>query len=905
MSCSEPLEPPPGSDEPRIDPVASNGHPEADEVTAYRVAEALKAAERGWPLLPLVGKRPIHREWQRAATPDPDKVKEWAEKGNVGLRTGVASGVVVVDDDTEDGSAATILDLPPTVTVETGSGKRHYYFTIPEGTALTNKRGRLPEHIDIRGNGGQVVFVGSVHPETGASYRWMAGRSPEEIELAVFPEHVVEQIRAPKKSGDGKKRMRRAAVALDQGARDALSSAATAVESATGGDRNDALNREAFRMGRWVNAGLLTQASVEEALASAAKSAGLEEQEILATIRSGLDAGRRSPLRQDGAPAEFEKPAITLEGGALPQIVEQAEDAMLKARVDLFQRGDQVVRVLRAPALTMRDIYRRAEGVLMLNRVDVAYLVESLTRIANFYRRVKDDLVLCDCPERVAKTYLARAGHWRLRRLLGVIEAPTLRPDGSVLDEPGYDPATCLYFDPGNVSFPPLPRKPTMDQAHAAALRIVQVLKDFPFLEACDQAAAVAAILTSVVRQSLRSAPLFAFRAPKMASGKSLLSDVVSMIATGRTASVMSQGRDEDEDKKRMLAILMEGICVATIDNIEHEFGGSALCSILTQESWRDRVLGKTGTATVPTAVTWMATGNNIRFVGDIVTRVVLCDLDPMVERPEERVFDVDLHEYVPEHRPQLVVDALTVLRAYHEAGRPDMGLRVFGRFEQWSEWVRSALVWLGMADPCEGRERLDQSDPVAGRLRALLTAWYADGGDKERTAAALVAHVGTGPSSLYEAVLAVAEKGGKPDARRLGNYLSKYERRPEAGYRIERTGELQGVALWRVVRIDPPPATGPRTGDAVGFVGLVGPSRQAHGGRASEPCSNNNPHDDAAVAAGHQNDSRRGSSETDPRDPRNPRREAGTLPEGAASGGEPDAGGPVPETPSNDWGEL
>ncbi len=83
---------------------------------------------------------------------------------------------------------------------------------------------------------------------------------------------------------------------------------------------------------------------------------------------------------------------------------------------------------------------------------------------------------------------------------------------------------------------------------HDDAIRALEVLaeplKDFPWLTASDKSTALAAILTALVRPVLRTAPLFAFRAPKMGAGKSLLADVVSMIATGRTANAMTQGQD-------------------------------------------------------------------------------------------------------------------------------------------------------------------------------------------------------------------------------------------------------------------------------------------------------------------------------------------------------------------------
>src|SRR5688572_20265908 len=122
----------------------------------YRLAEVRKASQRGWALLPLNGKVPFRKGWQKAPVPTLAAAEGWAKEGNVGLRTGSVSGVVVIDDDTPDGSGVAGLDLPQTVTVETGSGKRHHYFKCPPG-GLTNSSGNLPTGVDVRGDGGQVV----------------------------------------------------------------------------------------------------------------------------------------------------------------------------------------------------------------------------------------------------------------------------------------------------------------------------------------------------------------------------------------------------------------------------------------------------------------------------------------------------------------------------------------------------------------------------------------------------------------------------------------------------------------------------------------------------------------------------------------------------------------------------
>ena len=292
-----------------------------------------------------------------------------------------------------------------------------------------------------------------------------------------------------------------------------------------------------------------------------------------------------------------------------------------------------------------------------------------------------------------------------------------------------------------------------------------------------------------------------AFRAAKMGSGKSLLADVVALIATGRPAAVMSQGADENEDKKRMLPILAEGDPVAVIDNIERPFGSAALCSILTQSMWRDRILGKSQTMSLPTAnTTWLVTGNNIQFVGDITTRILVCDLDPRCERPEERRFDVNLHKFIPEHRGQLVVAGLTVLRAFHVAGRPDMKLPVFGRFEEWADWIRSALVWLGLPDPCETRRRLEDSDPVRQELRFLLEALRERFGTKRFSVADVLADA---EPTLRAAVGSVQNAAGsKRSAAQIGMFFHRIQRRMEGGLRLVRRGSRGGSAVWGVEHV-------------------------------------------------------------------------------------------------------
>jgi hypothetical protein len=154
-------------------------------VTILRNA-AMRYAGRGIPVFPLRhrDKIPLTPHGFLDATADSGQVFAWWRSwpmGNIGIPTGPASGLLVVDLDGAEGLASWAkLEAEhgwvDTLTVLTGRG-RHLWFTYPAGCELGNSKDRLGPHVDTRGRGGFIVAPPSVHP-TGQLYRWASDMHP-------------------------------------------------------------------------------------------------------------------------------------------------------------------------------------------------------------------------------------------------------------------------------------------------------------------------------------------------------------------------------------------------------------------------------------------------------------------------------------------------------------------------------------------------------------------------------------------------------------------------------------------------------------------------------------------------------------------------------------------------------
>jgi len=168
---------------------------------------ALLYVIKGWSIIPLYPKNkhpliPWQEHQQRRATPK--EIIAWWNRwpgANVGIVTGQASGLVVLDlDGPEAAQLAREKGLPVTPCVRTGKGW-HYYFSHPgqqhvrNAVALLGRKG-----LDLRADGGYIVAPPSIHPN-GRRYAWAEGRGPDDLPLAPLPAWVLAALQEDQTQG--------------------------------------------------------------------------------------------------------------------------------------------------------------------------------------------------------------------------------------------------------------------------------------------------------------------------------------------------------------------------------------------------------------------------------------------------------------------------------------------------------------------------------------------------------------------------------------------------------------------------------------------------------------------------------------------------------------------------------
>jgi len=418
-------------------------------------------------------------------------------------------------------------------------------------------------------------------------------------------------------------------------------------------------------------------------------------------------------------------------------------------------------------------------------------------------------------PDHVARGIVERTAWERIRILRAVTPFPAIDPDGQMPKEPGYDKSTETYFT-GAVDVH-VPDQPSQDDARAAVAVLYDIVQDFPFANEEHKAAWLAGLLTPLARYAHDgNAPMILVQANGPRIGKTTLVKLISHIVFGTDSPVMTFTKNEDETRKRILSFLRVARSMVLVDNVVGQFGGQNVNALVTSRNFEDRILGKSVILETLNDTSWFVTGNNIQLAQDTAERCVNVRLQSSEEKPHLRTdFKYpNLFETVSERRGELLSAALTVLKAFIVAGKPDQQLAAWGGFEAWSRLIRGAIVFAGMPDPANTRLELEEQTDVETDEKAALIVgldeWQtANGINVAMKASEILQHVREHRDQSSKLRMALEDIAGSPgslpDSKTLGRHLREAWNRNFGGLVLRKEPDAKSAHGWRVERLGEP----------------------------------------------------------------------------------------------------
>jgi hypothetical protein len=517
---------------------------------------------------------------------------------------------------------------------------------------------------------------------------------------------------------------------------------------------------------------------------------------------------------EDGTSSRHGLPSIRVNDRHLHEAANEAQRALQAAHADkLFLRAGKLVQ------LATEERQQRPAIV----QIPEAALRDFLSQAAQFVKVTGVEVKAVSPPREIAQVLLARH-NWQLRPLRGITEIPVLRQDGSVLATPGYDAATALIYAPAPaLDVPPIPDAPTREHIQDAARFLLdEILVDFPFIDdgqgvSASRTNALALLLTPIVRPLVNDlAPLAVLDKPQQGTGAGLFAEIVSLIATGRPASMASAPHTDDEWRKRITAALAAGRTIIIIDNVDGPLNAPSLGAVLTAREWNDRRLARTEMLTLPHEATWMATGNNIVLLGDLPRRSYWIRMNARTARPWQRQgFKHDpLLVWVTAHRGEILAQLLTLARGWVVAGKPVASVPPLGNFNTWAQTIGGILAHAGVPGFLQNLIALYESlDTATTQWGIFLRAWHAAYGARALLLAEVVADLRSGkaafhdlreslPDDLVDDLYTRADRGTARLQRRLGTHFNKLvDRYFDGDLRVEKAGGAHHAVKWRVAR--------------------------------------------------------------------------------------------------------
>jgi hypothetical protein len=499
----------------------------------------------------------------------------------------------------------------------------------------------------------------------------------------------------------------------------------------------------------------------------------------------------------DPLPPAPDKPVVKIEHVAFDQTLDRMEEVL---KPEIYVQAREFVRLSNQ---NLNDGVRRFDNVVML-RASRAWVRKRLNQIATFIEYRKEEWHKAPCPQGLVME-LMDLGDWPQLRLLDAIaRAPFLREDGSICDVPGYDQQSRSLYVPSG-AFPDIPKLPTRGDAESALARLLEPFGEFPWYTPAAKSAFVAHILTEAARIAIERSPIFWYTAPDAGTGKTMLSEMASLIVHGTEPALRPWVSDADEMRKTLFSSLLAGDRSIAFDNVPTGFKARSpeLCGFVTAAVWKDRKLGASEVQAFPNKAVVSASGNNLTPTADVARRSLVVRLDANSTKLKERRFKIsNLRYHVWEQRPALLVDALTIIKAYLASGeRVDTVL--MQSFENWTKFCCEPLMWLGMPDPRETQKTETDDEtaslgPIFSRLASIFGDYAFHAMDISRQVGSLTDQNGELGQMLINTGCAEPN-----EAKTVGYWLrANRDKRTEAWKLVHAGVDMHG-AKWQFKRDD------------------------------------------------------------------------------------------------------
>ena len=497
------------------------------------------------------------------------------------------------------------------------------------------------------------------------------------------------------------------------------------------------------------------------------------ERSGLAAAGSG-EPGRPEALDITDEPDAVREITAAISSGALPQV---------------YMRGRQLVHV------------SAADDYVVTSDLE-ADLLRRL--IADNLPCVKQTPMGCRgaLPEpKTCKAILALMDWPKVPKLSGVASYPLLLPDGSILQEPGYDSASGLYLHQG-VPMLPVSERPSKQEVQAArSFLLNKYLKDFPWADDADKANYLAALISPPLREVIADLfPLIYVTAPERGSGKSLLTALMTSLYGG---AVRTYPENDSEMRKVITAALRGAEPVIVFDNVEGIVGSAALAALLTAKMWTDRILGGSDDGKWPNDRLWMLTGTNVRLGGDHAQRSVRVAIDYGKPDPDRRTgFAIpDIAQWTQANRGTVIRAALILARAWQLDGAPEAAHAMRG-FTRWARVIGGILDYHKISGFLANRDENRGHDQDYAEWERFLYVWSQVYGDRPQLARQVLTDMVTN-QFLGEAMPSTPH-GGPWATKALGELLETHAGRWYDGFTLRSQKDKHNkVQRWQVSKVD------------------------------------------------------------------------------------------------------